>query len=543
MRDVILVDDDVPVLDFLKAAVPWSNLGLRLTGTFENGLKAYDFAVNEQMPDIVVTDIGMPQMDGLQLIDKLKQLKQGLGVIILSCHDEFKYAQQAIKLGVDDYVLKETVEPHTIGEMLERVVKRLEEREAAEGAGAQPNAPQSDRHRSAAKELYIRELLYHPIASPEARFREAEQFGLLLGSIPYVPVLLIIDRYNETKARFVSEDNCSFALDNVTDELLTHYGSTAVSFRLSNRELLLLFEIDNSAGQHQSRYSRVESALRKIREALHKYLSMSVSFIVGEPAADLSKLRSEMLQLAEGRGQRFYLPEGTTDRLQELEYSQDDLFNHYAEALEQFREVVLLQESARIDPVVRGWAERIRVHRYSPETVKEWFLKLMLDLHLKFKTMEHVSAEYSREALHQTFLEADRLDRLAAIASDYMRKAIIRMEHVYGQPKRAEIAEAQRYVELNLGRKISLDEVASHLHLNSSYFSRLYRKETGETFIDFVTRMKMEKAKELLDQSRHSVHEIADRLGYDNKSYFVKLFKAHSGMTPGEYAGKEKKGQ
>ncbi|MDF2663184.1 MAG: DNA-binding response regulator, partial [Paenibacillus sp.] len=91
-RNVVIVDDDVPVLDFLRHAIPWDKLGLRLAGAFENGAKAYEHAVNAEPPDLLITDIGMPQMDGLQLTERVKKLKPDVSVIILSCHDEFKYA-------------------------------------------------------------------------------------------------------------------------------------------------------------------------------------------------------------------------------------------------------------------------------------------------------------------------------------------------------------------------------------------------------------------------------------------------------------------
>jgi two-component system response regulator YesN len=540
MRNVMLVDDDVPVLDFMKRAIDWEQLGLRLVGMFENGAKAYEYAASVQAPDILVTDIGMPHMNGLQLIEKVKALRPELSVVILSCHDEFKYAQQAIKLGVDDYILKETIEPEMLGELLRGIVARLEGREAAVVAGAGDLADKlPDSGRSIVKERFIRSMLYNPLSAPEAWKETASEFGIRLGSAPYLPVLLVIDRFSEARARFVSEDSCMFAVENVTDELLGRYGGDAASFRVANRELLLLFGTGTDESGRSVGLYRVEPALRRIRGALGNYLKLSVSFVAGgSSSVDPHRLRDEMRRLAASGEHRFYLPEGTIGELAEREFSRDDLFAYYPEALETFRHVVLRQEAERIEPVVRLWADRIRERRFAPETVKQWFMKLLLDLHMKFMTMERVPSAFSREALHQTFLEADRLDRLASIAAEYMREAAMRMSAIYGQPRRAEISEAQRFVALNAHRKISLEEVAAHLHLNASYFSRLFKKETNETFVDFVTRTKMEKAKELLDLSRYTVHEIAERLGYDNKSYFVKLFKAHCGMKPGEYAGK-----
>ncbi|MFD1907617.1 helix-turn-helix transcriptional regulator [Paenibacillus rhizoplanae] len=109
------------------------------------------------------------------------------------------------------------------------------------------------------------------------------------------------------------------------------------------------------------------------------------------------------------------------------------------------------------------------------------------------------------------------------------------LSSMWKQNVRKEIAEAKRYVMNHIGEKVGMEEMAKRLGLNPTHFSRLFRLETGLTFIEYVTRMKMEQARDLLNQTNLTIVEIAEQLGYDNVSYFIKLFRNFSGMTPAEF--------
>ncbi len=117
----------------------------------------------------------------------------------------------------------------------------------------------------------------------------------------------------------------------------------------------------------------------------------------------------------------------------------------------------------------------------------------------------------------------------------FFESSLVVAEEVKELSKRTEVLDAIHYVTLHLNHRITLDEVAEHLFMNPSYFSRLFRKETGVTFIEYVNRMKVERAKELLDQTSLPVAKIGEALGYDNHSYFIKMFRSQAGVTPQEY--------
>lgn len=126
MYKVMLVDDDYPVIELLSESIRWEELGLCLMGTHENGWNAWEHARLE-MPDILITDIGMPRMNGLELSSRMKELKPEVRIAILSCHNEFQYAQQAMRLNVQDYLLKDALDPEDLVQLLRKFKESLDE--------------------------------------------------------------------------------------------------------------------------------------------------------------------------------------------------------------------------------------------------------------------------------------------------------------------------------------------------------------------------------------------------------------------------------
>lgn len=539
MLNVMLVDDDYPVLDFLRKAVPWESLRMKVQGIYENGVKALE-AAKAFPPDILITDIGMPHMNGLELIYRVKEHCPRLKVAILSCHNEFDYALQAVKLHVDDYILKETIEIENIVQMLRKFAAQLEQ-SLTESRKVERLQQITKESRSAIKDQFLRTLLYHPLLFPEQLAEQAREYGIRLGNDAYVPVVCFIDRYEETRKRFVSADNMMFAVENVMEELIRKPG--AVIFRPSPERLLLLFPIQQ-VRRSVSELFETADTLRTIQRALFHHLNISATFLIGQSGQDVRSLRTRMIELLGGSEEaRFYTGSGVITKFSPVTFATEDLFTHYAAAIEQLKQAVLEQAADRVETVTRHWTGLITRERYHPKAVKEWFLKIMLDLQLKFKSLQHFQSDDSPEVLHQSVLEAETMEQLREQVVSFLYRMLPVVEHIYRQPQRKEITEAQLYVLRSMHRRVTQEEVAEHLHLNPSYFSRLFKRETGENFVEFVTRTKMEKAKELIDQTDSTVEELAELLGYENKSYFLKCFKSYTGLTPSEYAGKVRRGR
>jgi len=530
MYSVVIVDDDLPVLEFLSAAIDWEELGFQLAGAYQDPLEALA-AAQQMKADVLITDIGMPGMNGIDLIRGVMKEHPKMKAVILSCHDDFQYAQAAVKLAVSEYLLKETMDASNISEILARLKEQLDS-EAGAVSKSRMLEREVAKNRGTTKRQFIRSTVSEPLLDQAEWNRKAEAFGIQLGKQAVVPAFGYANRGKEAANRFQTKDLFIYTIENILEELFADLKEPEM-FTFEAGEIVLLFP--HYSQLHMNNSQKVEQTLRQVQECLLRYAKVSFSFIMGAPAKDARVLKDQLIRLTESRDERFYLPETSVTKLAYMraEFGDGDLLlAQYMTALEDFRRTVFDEREDSIDAFVSRWIDFIQYHRFRPIEVKEWLLKMILDVRLRLKSLQHYQSTFSSELLHHDVLELTSLRELELWWKSYLKQAIQWTGQVYRESHNREIMECQRYVYNHLDRKVSLEDAAAHLHLNPSYLSRLFKRETGENFIEYVTRMKMEKAKELLEISDRTIDEIAEMLGYDNKNYFSKLFKTYTGSVP-----------
>jgi two-component system, response regulator YesN len=533
MYKVMLVDDDYPVLELLSQTIEWEHLGVKLQGTYENGASAFEAALDE-MPNILITDIGMPKMNGIELTKRLKELNPKLQVVILSCHSEFEFAKQALKLQVQDYIVKDMFDPADLCAVIKKVKENLDNQRMKSLKQLQLES-MLDKNREDVKIRFIRQTINQSQLTEKEWLIDANALGLQLDKRGYTATLAFVHDFHLAKEQYLSEDNLTFVINNVMEDLIKESKSEAVHFSLTANEFILFFPNSKplKTGFFDDRYE----SMKKIQKAFKKYLRIHLSFLIGGDCTGLAEIRQEMSMLLSAKQQSFYMQPGTILKRELVQAATEDLFSKYDEASSDFRELLLMRDESMIIPIVSKWINHIEEKKYSPELVKEWLLKLLIDLKVKLHALQLFRQDHAVECLHQEILMSKFLCELGVLLNDYFKSLLYLSNEVYNQTKRREILDAISYVSMNLEKRVSLEEVAGYLFLNQSYFSRLFKKEMGETFVEYVTKMKITRAKELLEQTADSVGKICERLGYDNQSYFIKLFKNHVGFTPIEYRG------
>ncbi|MPY18843.1 response regulator transcription factor [Paenibacillus glucanolyticus] len=537
MYNVMLVDDDYPVIELLSETISWNELGLNLMGSYENGMSAWEHA-RTQPPDILITDIGMPKMNGLELSARIKEVKADVRIAILSCHNEFQYAQQAMRLNVQDYLLKDTLDPEELAQLLRRFKQAMDE-EVQKGWERSRMIHLVDESRELRKEQSFKNFIHQPLLSPEKWQHELSEYGVLRPGHHCLPVIGYLEDARDIKHRFASNQTLHFALSNVLREVLDDLNPDAVHVGYDAKTSLLLFSY--APGLKNNIYDEVAACLQGVRATLTSVLRIRMSFLVGSGCASPEGLKLGLNELLACEHQRFYLEPGEVSRsLGSREKPglgrASDPFVHYEQASSELRESLLSKDAFdAVRDTADRWIAWIQENRFAPELVKDWVLKLLLDMKLRLHLLQSLSPAYTADALHKEIMDMDSLNELRSWLYAHLESTAQALGGGFGGSRRSEVADACKYVSLRLDRRITLDEVAGSLHLNPSYFSRLFKKETGITFIEYVTRMKMERAKDQLRQTDRTVGEICESLAYDYVSYFSKIFKAYAGVTPIEY--------
>lgn len=527
MWKVILVDDSYPVLEFLSQIIPWEALEMKVIGMHQNGSDALDHC-KVDMPHILITDIGMPDIDGLELTKTAKQLAPHLKVIILSCYNEFQYAQQAVKLNVTEYILKETMEPETIFEILKTTQLQLEQEEKIRENQVRLKAI-LDQNNSILKETFIRSTLINPIHDTKRWMAEAYEFGIDLDKYRYLPVLCFVNRYRELKQRYQSVELFKFVFENGFDNLVDTK-RIGVSFQCGVNEIVLLVPLLRKPIAKEDDETLFN--LNAIQEDFERYLRISLSFMISAPAHTPQEIKQRLKDLTNSKDQRFYTNEMSIIKWEEFQCSTDDIYKYFSQTSDDLKQVIAEGSKDRMIGILADLEKMLRTYRFKAEEVRGWVIKLLSDIDLKYRSIQLFQKVYSTEMIHNTILELESLEELFSYIMYFLLDKIHYVAKTQHESQRKEVIEAKQYVMTHMSEKIVMEEVAHMLFLNASHFSRIFKLETGETFIEFTTRSKMERAQEYLLQSEKNVEQIAEMLGYENTSYFIKLFKAFSGMSP-----------
>ncbi|MGO4540517.1 response regulator transcription factor [Paenibacillus sp. 2TAB19] len=532
---VLLVDDEAHITRNLEKVIPWEMLGLTVAGVAKNGVEALELM--EQGPiDLLLCDIRMPVMDGLELVRHIREKEIACDIIMLSGYQDFTYTRTAIQYGVNDYMLKPIPYDELTG-VIARIMANQRNKQKQKLEEKQKLGRMIDL--ASEKILYDIIMDYTDVTADNWLLTGDEQ---QLKEQQFVLIVLDLDVSSEkTKDWRDWSDKerklWNFAVCNVLREKLHQQSLHHAVIQIRDGEWCVLIEVDKDIPYNLAQIKEWTEMLL-ITVSGHVKLNLFAGiFREFASVADLSsayKVVQQGMQLTPVHDVMAVYPS------EQMRSSKAD--QAFWDTAEKIIGAVKRGDSITVDFELQSVTLLLQqMNEPSLGRVKPLLHFFVLHLMREMKEM----GVFTREQEDMLWRRLDRRFGIKDLLSVIRQVTSAVSEKSMDKKKQSErsMAEARSFLDRNLYRDLSVEEAATHVGLSTSYFSLLFKQTFGETFIEYVTRQRMERAKVMLADTQKSVAQIAKEVGYAERRYFTKVFMKYTGENPTDYRSKHQDGE
>lgn len=541
MLKIFLAEDEVVVRETIKRMIPWEELGFELVGEAADGEMALPLLLRQQ-PDLLITDIKMPFMDGLTLARLAKKEIPGLKVVILSGYDDFNYAKQAIGIGVEDYLLK-PITKNALIERLSEIRSRYEHEKTQKEYYEKFQREMQAYEKNSSRDFF--EALVGGSMDMMEVYKRAEKLGLDIVAEAYNVLIFTMNCDEDFSGQ--RDEYSSWEAESL--ELLENFfagHSSAMLFRSNIFSYGVLLK-----GQRETIEENTRACVDEIRKILSRQDGRREWFLaVGQSVERLSQIQKSYHTASRAFSQRYLYDENILyyDEMETMEHpggqaeTEDNAYLQKVDVnalnpaiLQKFLSNGLQEETENFVKdyfyaIGQEPMESLVFRNYVILNV--WFSVISFIKGLGCDTNEMESAD-TEEVLAES---GKNMESAIAYAKKMISQAIEIRDQNSGNKNRSILKTAVDFIDSHyMDEEISLNTVANVANVSSNHFSALFSQNMGQTFIEYLTTLRMNKAKELLRCTGMRSSEIAGEIGYKDAHYFSYLFKKTQGMTPSDY--------
>ena len=543
MLRTFLAEDEIVVRENIKKMVPWEQYGFELVGEASDGEMALPL-IKKLKPDLLITDIKMPFMDGLTLCKVVKKEFPDIKIVILSGYDDFNYAKEAIGIGVEDYLLK----PITKNAFLERLCEirsRYEYEKSQREYYEQFHREMQEYEQNSSRDFF--EGLISGTMDMGEMYERADKLGLDIVAEAYNILIFTLESENAAAGQSETYSEWEARAREKIEGLFADH-SYAMLFRnnVFSYGVLVKEQKDNPG-------KNTRDCVESIREILSDAPAGQPWFIAaGEPVERLSNMKHSYNTAAQTYARR-YLYDGHIlyyRDLKEEELAKDD--GRYLKKVD-----INAMDPAIIQKFLgsglkeeTGNFVRDYFHAIGKEPMTSMVFRSYVILNVRFSVLSFLNRMgYCASALEESDTEdaleqgGASMEAAMAYAEKILQKAIEIRDENSGNKNRDILEHSIEYIKTHyMDENMSLNAVAQVANISANHFSALFSQNIGQTFIEYLTGIRMEHAKELLRCTGKRASEIALEVGYKDSHYFSYLFKKTQGMTPSDYRKAKEEG-
>lgn len=544
MLNVLLVDDEPIIRDMLKSLIVWEELGFQVVDEAWDGQQALNTIMNNPNIDIVVTDLKMPVMDGLELIRNAHSFNPKIKFVVLSAYDEFNLVKTAFKLGAIEYILKAEMRPKYLVDTFKKVASVLEQEMKAQESVLQQKQKEWEQqqkfeameynyflNQEIIKEKLLKELIWgnHDTAGFKTEIADNLRFNR---NSNYIRLMVLkINNYTKLEKHdwLGDKELLNFGIKNVINEILDRY-QHGDSLQTIPGEFVILFSFDHITSNSQI-HEFLVTIFAQLSQSIQKCFNVTLSSGISNIDKGSENLKELYEQALAACQYSFIGGNGRMFDYSALSVSSGSCAIQTAEKVHYLK--CYLKIGAAVD--VQELSSMLCI------TEKEVSLKYVNEAKALYEKYYHYIAD---------FIEQNNFDSLRTLLNEYeaylqdygnlkelnewLKKVIQKLATVISH--NCSLTEKiKKYLETNYQHDISLYSLAEHFNLSQGHLSRIFNKELKSSFADYIARVRIEAAIRLVNQSNLKLYEVAEKVGFSSAEHFSRTFKKVTGKSAKEY--------
>lgn len=527
LYNILLVDDEADVLQAMRRKIDWEAMGFCLAGTAENGQEALEMA--EQLHiDVVMTDIKMPYMDGLTLCKKLKENYRNMKVIIYSGFDDFEYAREAVHLEAEEYLLK-PISSKDMEKVLGKIKTKLDQ-EFNEHRNMSKLYEYYQKSLPAMQEQLVMSILEGKVTGDRAK-NMLDTYEMDLDAPYYVAATLYADA-NIKDSAYKTGQLLNLSLRDMAKDYLT--GKVDFYSIIYLDEVIFIFKL-----QEKTQIEDLLYHLEQVCKMGVRVLKISVTAAVGQVCGSLDLLAGSYQEARNAMEYRTIMGGSQVLYIHDIEPSPKDSVAFMECDFQNLVRAVKFGDRNDTEEAIAQFMDSIRSISITPSQYQLICMELSTELmkigrsyKLRTKQIFGEGGHIPWQELHK-HVTVDELESWLREICTNLRHTL-RHERTDSTMKLAEKAKA--YIEEHYKEnELSAETLCHELNVSAAYFSTIFKKEVGLSFVAYLTKIRLEHAVELLRNTEDKTYVIAEEVGYTEPNYFSYVFKKQYGISPSKY--------
>jgi two-component system response regulator YesN len=517
MYSIFIVDDEQIELEMIRDFIRWEEMGIYVAGTAVNGQEAIE-KIKVIQPDIILTDVKMPIINGIELARQVMEEFDWMKIVFLTGHDELEFVKSALNVGAVGYLLK-PLDIKEITNVMEKVKGKCEE------------VRMKNKSLQVTKANILKELIYEKDHDRKVNLVHSySKLDRRKESDPFSLVLCSVDHYSALKNEILLED-CITKLNSLIHDFCKDKMLDVMLLPFKEDELAILLDAGRPSLNKQFWIELVA--------VIGEKLQFTVTMVINEKHDELINIHLLYEQTKNALNERFYAGSGT------VIYSGHIPAHFYSDQIPPFQEYKLFEALLQLDKnqmirIIEDYFTKLVHLRIRKKVICDLLVRLIDRLNelVRTNSMEMESFIETRADLYHSIYECDVLNGIESIVMQVFSNMMELVKDRFTDKNLKTVQQVREIIEHTYHKQITISNLSRQVYLSPNYMRSIFKEKTGTTIHEYLTKIRLEKAKELLGDASLKVHDIALKVGYESSSYFCSLFLKSQGVTPNEYRKK-----